>query len=357
MSVKAASELMEDDSAFVKWLKGLKASDEVMADGPPITLKEVRERIEALEATDESAVDALLWRIEALEEWRRLVDHKLAVCQPGAAEREQQLIGTEGLERSYTKVIKDKLDSDDARDAADVVRHFFRQLTHDERVRILLSAGMITVYIANDPVYYSEALDVMKKAHRDEIAALYGFMYRPWTEYEAMAVSGGVVTCKCGETVTVKVQILDKHHPNVKEVEGNAELICPKCGSRLCVWDGYVWVAYLPGWTVKLDGLVKRKDFVVEIEHVCELCERSTRTKQRWSGQWLCDWCNASEVKARATDFPSKAAGRPKEEDVDDGYGRIRDYVMQRFGDEQRPDQTVSEFVIDVLAAVATGKE
>lgn len=300
--------MSDTDNDFLEWLKKLKGGDEGFVFGDlPISLQEAKERIEAIEARDESSVEGLLWRIEELETWKRSVENWFAARAPGADKMERTL-GSEGLERSYANLIRKKLDADDARDAGDVVRHFFRNLTHDERVRIFLSVGAVTVYIANDPVYYQEAVTVLKddapKVHR-----LYGEMFKVWSEYEAMIVAGGNITCQCGEMVTVKVQILDKHHPSVREVDGNAELVCLKCGTRMGVWDGYCWVAYRPGWSVKLDGLVKRKDFVVEIDHVCESCERTTRTKRRWSGQWLCDWCNGLEAKKPkgATDCPLSA--------------------------------------------------
>lgn len=241
------------------------------------------------------AYDVLISRIEALEEFRREV---------GSWAPKIRKATVAGLERSYAKVIKDKLDPDDARDAADVVRHFFRHLTHDDRVRILLSAGMIAV--ANNTIYYNEAFDTMKKADREKVAKLYGFMYRLWSEHEALVIGGATITCYCGEVVNIPefrvenyVQFINKHNLNVKKVDGNAELFCLGCGNHLCVWDGYCWVAYRPGWGVKLDGLVKRKDFVVENEHVCELCERITGTKQRWNCRWLCDWCNKSEQERK----------------------------------------------------------
>jgi len=294
--------MSDQDNDFLEWLKKLKgeAKSEYVFGDVPISLKEAKERLEALEARDESSVDALLWRIEALEEWRRGVENWFKARAPGI-DKQERTLGSEGLERAYTNVIKAKLDVDDSRDAADVARHFFRNLTHDERVHILMSVGAVTVYISNDPVYYQDALNAVKEV-REKVAKLYGAMFKAWAEHEAMVMTDPV-TCKCGEKVKVDL-FPEREREVIRKVGNNIELLCPRCDNRLGVWDGYCWVAYRPGWSVKLDGLVKRKDFIVESKHVCEMCERTPRTKQRWDNRWLCDWCNEIAEKERATDCP-----------------------------------------------------
>jgi len=233
-------------------------------------------------------------RLKALEEWKKEVDRRFAAMAPGGYPN--NLIGKAGVRRAYVNVFEEKLD--DTRDVSDVVRYFFGTMNHDERVRVLAGAGVIVSPIANDPVYYVAAISDIKE-DREQVFRLYEFMYRAWTEHEAMALIAGSLVCKCGTKVDVNAQLLERWQECVREFDGNAEVHCFKCGNRLAVWDGYCWVAYLPGWSVKLDGLVKRKDYVIEVEHVCEMCERTNRTKQRWDDRWLCDWCHMLAEKTK----------------------------------------------------------
>jgi hypothetical protein len=243
------------------------------------------------ERRKESDVEALLWRIEELEGKVRRLESKiraqgLVLDEPLDRDR---IIGRDGLERAYAKVVRDNIDCDDCRDATFVVHYFFRELNHHERLHVLNEAEVITTYISNDPVYYQDALNVMKE-DREKVSRFYGLAYTAWVESQSMMMTNPV-TCKCGEKIHVE-PIPVKEQEVISRVGGNIELICPACENRLGVWDGYCWVAYRPGWSVKLDGLLKRKDHIVEANHVCEMCERTRRTKQRWDGRWLCDWCN-----------------------------------------------------------------
>jgi hypothetical protein len=63
-------------------------------------------------------------------------------------------------------------------------------------------------------------------------------------------------------------------------------------------------------------------------------------------------------TKPKNTDKePAGATDCPKQELPEVGFAAIRGYVMAHFAEEQRPDQTVSAFVVEILEAVAKGNE
>jgi len=88
-------------------------------------------------------------RIRTIESWHNV--------KP----KTNELIGIEGLERQYSKVFAD-VGFGVHKEAA---RYFFLSLNHNERVRVLLKAEVITEYISNDPVYYTDVLNVIKHDH------------------------------------------------------------------------------------------------------------------------------------------------------------------------------------------------
>lgn len=202
----------------------------------------------------DSDIDAIFSRIELLEEWKRGVEE---------IDKQEKLIGTKGLEERYKRFFNKAID--DCKDVNVAVRHFFRKLTHGDRTKILLSAGAVTVYISSDPVYYIDALEVMKtdswKARK-----VFGYIFEAWSRYEAMVmVMGKTVVCgRCGQVVEVPPESWKRGEPGpcktvLKEVNGRDEMSCP-CGSLLGFLEGGNWIACRPGWSVKLDGLKKLKD-------------------------------------------------------------------------------------------------
>lgn len=252
------------------------------SDDDELTREEAAEKLKAVKSGNRPGVvsfDAyfktvrqdILPRIEALETWRCSVDEKLLSLSPGASLKDHYgLIGVPGLEALLDDILDGVSTGGYHKGLAEF---FFTRLTHHERVRVFLEAGAVTVYIANDPVYYQQALELLEK-------------------------DSSIATA-----VFVAIRRLRSHR-------------------RECVRN-----AFGP--------------------HICGSCERTTETTQV-GRQWFCGHCQQLEQ-----DRPNEA----KEEDPLEGYQAICDYVVEHFGDEQRPDQTISGYVLDLLAAVAKGKE
>lgn len=294
----------------------------------------------ALESHEASC--GLLPRIEALEE-------KLLAM---ALWREGDAFRVESLEQRYELFFNKAID---CKDVNVVVRHFFRKLTPGERSKIFLSAGAVTVYISNDPVYYIDVLDGLKGDY-EKSRKVFGLMHSVWASDESLVMEmGKTVTCgMCGQVIEVpsKSWLLNggvpgPSKPSLKKANGRHEMSCP-CGTFLGFLEGGCWIACQPGWSVRLAGLKKRKKVHPLLNGFEGVAEDMGEPVMMACSKGATD-CPAHNV------CPECACQLPKKENFEEGYSSICDYVMAHFADEQRSDQTMSAFVVEILEAVVKG--
>lgn len=102
-------------------------------------------------------IDALEKEVKELRE-RVNVFESILVSHGMMKFTNRKLLGMNGLEMRYGDLFL-QIDSD----GKEVARFFFRVMSYVERVDVLLRYGVISGYISDDPMYYLNALKVMRQ--------------------------------------------------------------------------------------------------------------------------------------------------------------------------------------------------